>query len=122
MEPNSISMTPVSEVVELRLLAVRSNGRMLVLRQEDIDWVEAEHNYVRLHTRLGEHLIRETMAALGARLDPNRFRRIHRSTIINIDRIVRIEPIVRGDAIVELNNGCKLNVSRNYRNRLWEPA
>lgn len=101
-------------------LPIKSNGRIILLRTEEIDWVEAEHNYVRLHTRGGTHLIRETMTALEAKLDARRFRRIHRSSIVNVDRIQEIQPWFRGDAIVVLDNGHKLTASRNYRDRLRE--
>jgi two-component system, LytTR family, response regulator len=101
-------------------IPIKSNGRIILLRTEDIDWVEAEHNYVRLHTRGATHLIRETMNALEAKLNLRKFRRIHRSAIVNVDRIREIQPWFRGDAIVVLDNGHKLTASRNFRDRLRE--
>ncbi len=101
-------------------LPIKSNGRIILLKTEDIDWIEAEHNYVRLHTKGLTHLIRETMSALEAKLSAKQFRRIHRSTIVNVERIREIQPWFRGDAIVMLDNGQKLTASRNFRDRLKE--
>ena len=101
-------------------LAIKSNGRIILLKTDEIDWIEAEHNYVRLHTRGVTHLIRETMSALEAKLSSKNFRRIHRSTIVNVERIKEIQPWFRGDAIVLLDNGQKLTASRNFRDRLKE--
>jgi len=105
---------------DVERIPIKSNGRIILLKTDDIDWIEAEHNYVRLHTRGVTHLIRETMSALEAKLNSRRFRRIHRSTIVNIDRIKEIQPWFRGDAIVVLDNGQKLTASRNFRDRLRE--
>lgn len=105
---------------DVERIPIKSNGRIILLKTDEIDWIEAEHNYVRLHTRGITHLIRETMSALEARLDSRRFRRIHRSTIVNLDRIKEIQPWFRGDAIVILDNGQKLTASRNFRDRLRE--
>lgn len=105
---------------DMERIPIKSNGRILLLKTEDIDWIEAEHNYVRVHTRGAAHLIRETMSALEAKLNAKRFRRIHRSSIVNVDRIREIQPWFRGDAIVMLEDGHKLTASRNYRDRLRE--
>jgi two-component system LytT family response regulator len=105
---------------DVERIPIKSNGRIILLRTEDIDWVEAEHNYVRLHTRGATHLIRETMTAIEAKLNMRKFRRIHRSAIVNVDRIREIQPWFRGDAIVVLDNGHKLTASRNFRDRLRE--
>ena len=105
---------------EVERIAIKSNGRIILLKTDEIDWVEAEHNYVRLHTRGATHLIRETMTGLEVKLNARRFRRIHRSTIVNVDRIKEIQPWFRGDAIVVLDGGQKLTASRNFRDRLRE--
>lgn len=105
---------------DVERIPIKSNGRIILLKTDEIDWVEAEHNYVRLHTRGITHLIRETMSALEAKLNHRRFRRIHRSTIVNVERIKEIQPWFRGDAIVVLDNGQKLTASRNFRDRLRE--
>ncbi len=105
---------------DLERIPIRSNGRIILLKTDEIDWIEAEHNYVRLHTRGLTHMIRETMTALEMKLNSLRFRRIHRSTIVNVDRIQEIQPWFRGDAIVLLDNGQKLTASRNFRDQLRE--
>lgn len=112
--------TSTSSNGEVERIPIRSNGRILLLKTDEIDWVEAEHNYVRLHTKTATHLIRETMNALEGKLNNRRFRRIHRSAIVNVDRIQEIQPWFRGDAIVVLDNGQKLTASRNFRDRLRE--
>ncbi len=105
---------------DVERIPIKSNGRILLLKTDEIDWIEAEHNYVRLHTRGVAHLIRETMTALEVKLNSRRFRRIHRSTIVNVERIKEIQPWFRGDAIVVLDNGQKLTASRNFRDQLRE--
>jgi len=109
-----------SSTSDVERLPIKSNGRIILLKTEEIDWIEAEHNYVRLHTRGITHLIRGTMSALEAKLSEKHFRRIHRSTIVNVERIKEIQPWFRGDAIVTLDNGQKLTASRNFRDRLKE--
>lgn len=105
---------------DLERIPIKSNGRIILLKTDEIDWIEAEHNYARLHTRGITHMIRETMTALQAKLNSRRFRRIHRSTIVNVDRIKEIQPWFRGDAIVVLDNGQRLTASRNFRDQLRE--
>jgi len=87
---------------------------------DDVDWVEAEGNYVRLHVGKTSHLLRETIAALEASLDARRFRRIHRSAIVNVDRIAELLPWFRKDYKVRLRDGTELTLSRNYVDRLAE--
>ncbi|MBZ2186099.1 MAG: LytTR family transcriptional regulator [Bryobacter sp.] len=114
--------TQIRQAAESAPLAVRSKGRILFLQPEEVDWVEAKHNHVLLHTRRGGHLVRESMRAMEAKLDPHRFRRIHRGAIVNIGRIAAIEPRPRGDAFVALEGGLKLNVSRSYWKSLKQPV
>ena len=99
-------------------LAVRAGGRITFVRSADIDWVAAEGNYARIHAGGATHLIRETMNALENRLDPERFVRIHRSTIVNSDRIKELEPLFQGDYLIILRDGTRLPSSRAYRDRL----
>ena len=99
-------------------LAVRAGGRISFVRTADIDWVAAEGNYARIHAAGATHLIRETMNALETRLDPERFVRIHRSTIVNSDRIQELEPLFQGDYLIILRDGTRLPSSRAYRDRL----
>jgi len=99
-------------------LVVKTSGRIVFLKVEEIDWIEAAGNYLTLHVGPASHLIRETMNDLESRLDPAQFLRIHRSTIVNIDRIREMQPLFHGDFTVILMNGTRLMLSRNYKSRL----
>jgi two-component system LytT family response regulator len=99
-------------------ILVRSDGRIRLVAVDDIDWIEAADNYARLHAGAERHLIRETMASLEARLDPARFARIHRSAIVNLDRIRELQPTFNGEYAVLLHTGAKLTLSRGYRDAL----
>ena len=99
-------------------LIVKSGGRVFFLRTEEIDWVEAAGNYVRLHARSESHLLRESMKNMETRLDPNTFVRIHRSAIVNIDRVKELEPWFHGEYIVIMRDGTRLTASRVYSDRL----
>jgi two-component system LytT family response regulator len=101
-------------------MAIRANGHVLFIRTASIDWLEAADNYVCLHCGTETHIVRDTLSALGAKLDSSRFIRIHRSTIVNIDRIARLQPWFRGDYRVLLQDGTQLTLSRSYRERLHE--
>jgi two-component system LytT family response regulator len=101
-------------------LVVKSGARIYFVRVEDIDWIEAAANYVRLHVGTEDHLLREPLGALEKRLDPARFVRIHRSTIVNLDRVVELQPVFHGDYVLILRDGTELAVSRNCRERLKE--
>ncbi|MDQ3607159.1 MAG: LytTR family DNA-binding domain-containing protein [Gemmatimonadota bacterium] len=99
-------------------LVVRSGARITFLRTEEVEWVDAEGNYVRLHVGKKSYLLRETMSGIEAKLDPERFIRIHRSTIVNIERIKSLETLFQGEYVVHLEDGTKLTSSRGYRDRL----
>jgi two-component system, LytTR family, response regulator len=99
-------------------LVVKSGSRVYFVRVEDIDWIEAAGNYVRLHVGKEDHLLRESMGGLEARLHSNRFLRIHRSTIANIERIRELQPSFHGDYVVILQDGTELTLSRGYRDKL----
>lgn len=101
-------------------LLVSKGGKAFFVRTSEIEWVEAARNYVRLHNGGGRHacLLRTTLTALEARLDPERFRRIGRSTLVNVDRIKEIQPWFHGDAIVILQSGAQVILSRRYRGNL----
>jgi two-component system, LytTR family, response regulator len=105
----------------LTRLVVKSAGRIVFLRVEEIDWVEAADNYVRVHAGHKSHLMRETLQSLEGRLNPEKFLRIHRSTLVNLDRIRELQPVFHGDYLVKLNDGTELILSRNYREKLLEP-
>jgi len=102
-------------------VVIKSAGRIFFLPVEEIDWVEAADNYVRIHAGVEAHLVRETLQSLEGRLDPARFLRIHRSTIVNLDRIRELHPLFHGDYAVRLRDGTELTLSRNYREKLGEP-
>ena len=104
----------------LERLVVRSGGRVFFLRTEEIDWVEAASNYVRIHAGADSHLLRETMNGIETRLDPEQFLRIHRSTIVNIDRVAELQPWFHGDYAVTLRNGTRLTLSRGHRDKLQQ--
>ncbi len=105
----------------LTRIIIRSAGRIGFLRVEEIDWIEAADNYVRLHAGRESHLIRETLQSLEKRLDSTKFLRIHRSTIVNIDRIQELRPLFHGDYSVKLVDGTGLTLSRKFRENLTEP-
>ena len=102
----------------LERLIVRLGSRLLFVRAEEIDWIEAEGNYARLHAGNRSYLVRETMSHLEAKLDPAHFVRIHRSSIVNVDRIQELESVFQGEYLIVLRGGTKLNSSRGYRERL----
>ena len=99
-------------------LIVKSSGRVFFVRAEDIDWVEAAGNYVKIHTKNEGHLLRESMKNMEAKLDPKTFVRIHRSAIVNIDRIKELEPWFHGEYVVILRDGTRLTASRVFSDRL----
>jgi two-component system, LytTR family, response regulator len=108
------------EAPKLDRLVVKSGGRVFFLRTEDIDWIEAAGNYVRLHLAEESHLFRETMNRMEARLDSRKFARIHRSRIVNTERIKELQPWFNGEYVVVLRNGTRLPLSRGYRDKLQE--
>jgi two-component system, LytTR family, response regulator len=96
-------------------VAVRTGDRFVVVEWRDVDWIEAADNYVTLHAGAREYLIRDTLASIERQLDPDRFTRIHRSTIVQIDRIVELHPATHGDFDVVLRNGSRLTLTRTWR-------
>ncbi len=101
-------------------LVIKSGGRVLFLKAGEIDYIEAAGNYLNLYVGKETHLIRETMQSLEARLDPERFLRIHRSTIVNLERIKELQPWFGGEYVVILRDGRKLTLSRTYRARVQQ--
>jgi len=96
-------------------LVVRSGSSVFFIKAEDIDWLEASRNYVKIHCGAEVKTMRETISALEERLDPEKFVRIHRSTIVNLDRIRKIEPGFGSESVAELEDGTRLMISRAYR-------
>lgn len=99
-------------------LLVRTASAMSVVMVADLEWIEADGDYARLHAAGKDHLLRETLASLEGRLDPDAFLRIHRSVIVRIDRIRRVETEDDGDGTVVLADGTRLPFSRSHRERL----
>ncbi len=104
----------------LERFVIKSGGRVFFVRAEEIDWIEAAGNYVKLHVGDEAHLFRETMNALEAQLDSQTFFRIHRCHIVNIERIKELQPWFNGEYVVFLKNGTRLTLSRGYREKLQE--
>ncbi len=102
----------------LTRLLVKTGDRTQVLKVDDVDWVETADNYVKVHALGQTHLLRETLAHLRSRLDPARFVRIHRSAMVNVDRIQSLYPLFHGDQMVVLHDGTELPLSRRYRQEL----
>ncbi|HUQ18298.1 MAG TPA: LytTR family DNA-binding domain-containing protein [Gemmatimonadaceae bacterium] len=97
---------------------VKSRGEIYFVRAEDIDWIDAEGNYVALHAGGRTHLVRETIKSVESRLDPSKFVRVHRSAIINVDRLKKLQPYFHGEYVVTLHDGTTLTSSRTYSERL----
>jgi two-component system LytT family response regulator len=93
---------------------IRSGHRMYFVLASEVEWADAAGNYVRLHAGGRAHLYRDTMKALELRLDPRRFVRIHRSAIVNIDRVTQIEPYLHGEYVVTMRDGTRLTSSRAH--------
>lgn len=99
---------------------IKSGGRVVFVKLDDIDWIESAHNYVELHVNKESHLLRETLGAFEARLAPEKFVRISRSTIVNIERIKELHHLFHGGYTVVLQNGTRLTLSRRYRDKLQQ--
>ncbi len=106
------------ELKYLERVVIKSVGRVFFLKTDEIDWIEAEGNYVRLHVGGEGHLLRETMNRLETKLNPEKYIRIHRSTIVNVERIKELQPLFSGDYVVILRGGKQLTLSRSYRDKL----
>lgn len=102
----------------LTRLVVKNAGKVTFVRVDDIDWIEAADYYVRLHVARKSHLLRETMSTLEGQLDPARFFRVHRSAIVNLDRLVEIQPYFHGEHVLVLQDGSKLKLSRSRKEKL----
>jgi len=103
----------------LQRLMVNRGPRYFFIRTADVFHIQAEEKYLDVHTEKESFLMRETLSEMEAKLDPARFARIHRSTIVNVDHIREIQPWSHGDALVILKNGTQLTLSRRYRDRLF---
>jgi len=99
-------------------LAIKSDGRILVVKTADIAWLQSAHNYVEIHEDQRTHMLRGTISAIETRLPRDKFVRISRSVIVNVDRVKELEPLFYGEYAVTLQNGKRLTLSRRYRKKL----
>jgi two-component system, LytTR family, response regulator len=99
-------------------IAVRTNGRIVLIRVADIDWIEASGDYVTLHVEKKSWLVREPITMIAQRYRTQRIARIHRSTLVNLDRITELRPLSNGEFTVVLRDGMELKMSRNFREAL----
>jgi two-component system, LytTR family, response regulator len=102
-------------------VTVKDDGRAFFVAVRDIDYFEADGNYVKLHVRGNAHAIRATVRALSSQLDPRRFVRIHKSTIVNVERVKEVQPWFGGDYVAVLHDGTQLRVSRTFAGDLLQP-
>ena len=99
-------------------LMVKHRGRVVFLQIRDVDWIKALANYVELHVGAQTYMIRETLNSLESRLDPDLFARVHRSVIVNLDRIKELQPWSHNDYLVILKDGTEIRMSRRYHRNL----
>lgn len=118
--PTAVEPPASIEAVHNDRILLKSGGEIFFLKADEIDWIEAEGDYMKFHASGRTHLLRETMGRLESRLDGKRFIRIHRSTIVNIDRVRKLSPSFAGEYAVILHDGTKLKLSRGYHDRLQE--
>jgi two-component system LytT family response regulator len=104
----------------LERLVIKAGGRIYFLETNEIDWIEAEGNYVSVHSGKKSHLLRETISSLESQLDPKKFVRIHRSSIVRLDFIQELQSWFHGEYRVILQDGTQLTLSRNHRDKLQE--
>lgn len=109
--------TPAGREHGLQRLSVHVGEHIRVIAVDEIDWIGADGNYVRIHAKGTVHLHRETLRHLQEMLDPARFLRIHRGIVVNVDRVHEIHPLFNGNAEVVLRDGTRLNLSRRFRTR-----
>jgi two-component system LytT family response regulator len=102
----------------LQRLVVQVGHRSVFIKTDDIDWIEADRNYIRLHVGAQAYMLRENLSHIESALDPAKFCRIHRSTIVKIDRIRSVESLFRGEYLVVLHDGTKVTSGRSYRRNL----
>jgi len=104
----------------LERLVLKTNGRIFFLDTDEVDWIEAEGNYVSIHSGEKSYLLRDTISGLEVQLDPKKFLRIHRSAIVKLEKIQELQPLFHGDYRVTMRDGTQLTLSRNYRDKLQD--
>lgn len=110
----------VAEPVEDRKFTIKDGDSVTLVNESDIDWIDAAGDYMCIHIQGQTHIVRSTMHELLGRLDQNRFKRVHRSTIVNVDRIIRIQKHTKGEYMLYLNCDETIKVSRHYKNVIRE--
>jgi two-component system LytT family response regulator len=110
------ALSPPSKPLER--IAIKSDGRILLVKTADISWLEAAHNYVEVHEDKKTHLLRGTITSIEARLPRDKFVRISRSVIVNVDFVKELQPQFYGEYTVVLHDGARLTLSRRYRDKL----
>jgi two-component system LytT family response regulator len=127
-ERRSEGRTQISTLLEsiknrpqyLDRLVIKAGGRITFLSTDEINWIEADDKYVHLHAGKITPMVRQTLSAMETQLDPRKFRRIHRSAIVNVERIKELQPLFSGEYSILLEDGTKLTLSRNYKDKLFE--
>jgi two-component system LytT family response regulator len=103
-------------------LLIKSRGEIAMISVHEIDWIESAGDYVYVHVQSRKHIVRQTLASLENKMDPQRFVRIHRSTLVNLEKVANLRPNEHGDYDVYLRNGTKLKLSRTYWNHFQQLA
>jgi two-component system LytT family response regulator len=109
---------PPGATAPLERLVIRNGPRIATLAIDDIDWIEAQDYYAEIHAGGRTYLVRKSLQKLAASLDPSRFVRIHRKTIVNVRRVKELEPLFHGEYVVFLHDGTRLKLSRTFKNQL----
>jgi len=109
-----------SKQAYLDRLIIKADGRITFLNTRDIDWVEADDKYVHLHAGTGRRMVRQTLTAMEAQLDPEKFVRIHRSSLVNVERIKELQPLFNGEYSLILEDKTRLTLSRKYKDNLFK--
>jgi two-component system LytT family response regulator len=99
-------------------LPLKENGRTIFVPLDEVEFFEAARNYVQVHAGTGQYRVRETLSTFAARLPASNFLRIHRSIIVNADRVKEVQPWFKGDYVLVLRDGTKLRSGRTYRDRV----
>lgn len=101
-----------------RKLAIKDHDSTVLVCIDDIEWIDAAGDYMCIHVAGETHIMRSTLKNLMSRLDPEKFKRIHRSTVVNLERIIKATPLQKGEYMLDLDCGEKLKVSRNFRQEI----
>jgi two-component system LytT family response regulator len=119
LQINELLKTVAAPPTFLERLLIKLNGRIVFVKTADIDWIKSDDKYVLIYTGKTSHLVRQTISAMKTQLDPRRFVQIHRSAIVNVERITELEPLVSGEYFVCLESGAKIALSRSYKDDLF---